>query len=249
MKTQTLKWLAASIALIASCPALADADNPLTGFYYGTATIDQPASIGTIDLAFYLDVSGSAIQGAGSYIDLAQTLVFPAVAPQIDSKDVGPRIDDGTLSPTDFKLTSKPFDSVVSGKTVSRQVKLQADTVGHGGASLSGSYTETVTGLTPATEGPLIISGTFILAKPLPVTATSAADLNGDGCLSLAEIRAGGNDPSAAEFSDISAALNLFHNPNASLRVGDPPDPPGPNCTNGEQRLQEALREYQATQP
>ncbi|WP_295445195.1 hypothetical protein [uncultured Thiodictyon sp.] len=241
MKTRTLNWLAACFVLAASCPATADTANPLTGTYYGTATIEQPASIGTIDLAFYLDVTGSAIQNAGSYIDLGQTLLFPAVAPPIGGKEVGPRVS-GSLGASAFNLSSQSFQSVVSGKTVNRQVVLDQATVGNGGASLSGRYTETVTELTPV---PLVISGTFILAKPLPITAGSAADLNGDGCLTLAEIRAGGSDPATIEFSDLSAALNLFHQTGASLRVGDPP---GPNCTNGEQTLQQALRDYQAAQ-
>jgi hypothetical protein len=51
------------------------------------ATITQPASIGTIDLAFYLDITGSAIQTATSYIDLDKTLLFTAVAPKIAGKD------------------------------------------------------------------------------------------------------------------------------------------------------------------
>ncbi|WP_295394626.1 hypothetical protein [uncultured Thiodictyon sp.] len=241
MKTSTLNWLAACFALAASCPAAADTANPLTGTYYGTATIDTPASIGTIDLAFYLDVTGSAIQSARSYIDLGQTLLFPAVAPPIGGKDVGPRVS-GSLGPTGFSLSSQSFQSVVSGKTVNRRIVLNQATVGNGGTSLSGTYTETVTGLTPED---LVISGTFILAKPLPITASNAADLNGDGCLTLAEIRAGGSDPAAIEFSDLSAALNLFHQTGASLHVGDPP---GPNCTNGEQTLQQALRDYQAAQ-
>jgi hypothetical protein len=33
-----------------------------TGNYYGTATITSPANLGTIDLAFTLDVSGTAIE-------------------------------------------------------------------------------------------------------------------------------------------------------------------------------------------
>ena len=242
MNTRLLNWLVACCTLVASCPAAADATNPLTGLYYGTATITQPASIGTIDLAFYLDVTGSAIQSAGSYIDLTQTLLFPAVAPPIGTKDVGPRVS-GTLGPAAFTLTSNSFSSTVSGKTVTRRLVLDNATVGNGGASLSGRYTETVDGLTPER---LVISGTFILAKPLPATAASATDLNGDGCLSLAEIRAGGSDPTVIEFGDLSAALNLFHQTGASLRVGDPP---GPNCTNGALRLQEALREYQANHP
>lgn len=45
----------------------------------------------------------------------------------------------------------------------------------------------------------------------MPVTAGPAADLNGDGCLTLAEICAGGADPVAIAFSALSAALNRFY--------------------------------------
>lgn len=242
MNTKTLNWLAVCYTLAAPCPSAADATNPRTGFYYGTATVEQPASLGTIDLAFYLDVTGSAIQAAGSYVDVAQTLLFPAIAPQIGGKDVGPRVS-GTLGPAVFTLTSNAFQSTVGGKPVTRRVVLDNATVGNGGALLSGRYTETVDGLTAAG---LVISGTFVLAKPLPVTASNAQDRNGDGCLSLDEVRAGGSDPSTIEFSDLSAALNLFRQPTATLHFGDPP---GPNCANGEQRIQEALREYQAAHP
>jgi hypothetical protein len=245
MNNRTLKMLAVCCAVVASCPAAADTANPLTGFYYGTANIAQPASIGTVDLAFYLDVTDDAIQSATSYIDLDKTLLFPAVAPKIPPTDagkaVGPRVS-GNLSPTAFYLTSNSFTSQVSGKTVTRQVVLHDTTVRDGGASLSGTYTETVTGLTKDT---LTITGPFLLVKPMPVTTASGADRNGDRCLDLDEIRAGGSDAAAIEFGDLSAALNLFHGPKADLHVGDPPYP----CTNAEQRLQEALREYQAGQP
>ncbi|WP_295582001.1 hypothetical protein [uncultured Lamprocystis sp.] len=246
MINRTLKMLAACCAVVASCPAAADTANPLTGFYYGTANIAQPASIGTVDLAFYLDVTGTAIQKATSFVDLDKTLLFPAVPPTIpavNGKAVGPRVS-GYLSQTDFTLTSHdPFQTQVSGKTVTRRLSLGTATVRDGGASLSGTYTETVTGLTANT---LTITGPFLLVKPMPVTTASGADRNSDGCLDLNEIRAGGSDPTAIEFSDLSAALNLFHGSNPNLRVGDPP---GPNCTNAEQRLQEALRAYQAGQP
>lgn len=242
MNHRTLKMLAACCALGASCPAAADAINPLTGYYYGTATIIEPASLGTIDLAFYLDVTGSAIQNGTSFIDLEKTLVFPAVPPQLGGQDVGPRVS-GTLSAASFNLTSDSFQSTVSNKTTIRQIVLNNATVRNGGASLSGAYTETVTGLAP---DPFTITGTFLLVKPLPVTAASGQDSNGDGCLDLTEIRAGGADPGAIEFSDLSAALNLYYNPAPSLRVGVPP---GPTCSNSEQTLQNALTEYYGSQP
>lgn len=89
MNKPMLRHLAACCALAAAWPTAADPNHSLTGFSYGTETIAQPASIGTIDLAHDLDVTGTAFQGD---IDLDRTQLFPAVPPQIDSKDVGPRV-------------------------------------------------------------------------------------------------------------------------------------------------------------
>lgn len=237
----TLTKLAAWCAIVVSYPLVADATNPLTGFYYGTATIVRPATIGVIDLAFYLDVTGTTFQKATSYVDLEQTLLFPALS-QINGKDVGPRVS-GTLSPTSFTLTTNPFKAEVSGKSVTRLVKLSKTTVTDGGASLSGTFTETVKGLTKET---LTITGPFRLVKPLPVTADSGVDRNADGCLDLSEIRAGGNDATQVDFSDLSAAFNLHRHPQSNLRVGNPP---GPTCANPETVLQSALDAYYGAQP
>jgi hypothetical protein len=218
-----------------SAVALADTDNPLTGFYYGTAAINQPASLGNVDLAFYLDVTGSVIQPATSYIDLDQTLLFPAVDPKLDGKAVGPRVS-GTLSVGGFSLDSQAFPGSAGGRAVTRRIRLDNARVGSGGAALSGDYTETVEGMTPV---PVVISGQFQLMKPVAANLASGQDGNGDGCLSLAEIRAGGSDPDAIEFADVSAAMHLYRNPTASLKLGDPP---GPDCANGEATLQDAMK-------
>ena len=220
-----------------SVAAIADATNQLTGFYYGTATINSPANIGIVDLAFYFDVTGSAIQQTSSYIDLDKTLLFPEVAPPINGKAVGPRVS-GSLSASVFSLDSQTFTSESGGKTVTRRIKLDNATVGSGGAAIAGNYTETVEGMMPEA---LVISGTFRLMKPLATILASGQDGNGDGCLSLSEIRAGGADPDTVEFSDISAAMNLYNHPVANLKLGDPP---GPSCSNGEQTLQQAINAF-----
>lgn len=218
-----------------SALALADVNNPLTGFYYGTATISQPASLGGVDLAFYLDVSGAAIQQASSYIDLDKTLMFPAVNPKLGGKAVGPRVN-GTLGASAFTLQSQAFPGQAGGKAVTRRIRLDNAKVSHGGAAIAGNYTETVTGLLAA---PLVIKGTFQLMKPVAASVASGQDGNGDGCLDLGEIRAGGADPDAVEFGDASAAMNLFRNPTATLKVGNPP---GPNCADGELTVQQAMK-------
>lgn len=207
--------------------------------YYGTAMIEVPASIGTLDLAFQLDVVGGAISRSGSWIDLGQTLLFPATE-TVDGAPIGPRVS-GSIGPTAFALSSDTFESIVVGKAepVQRQIALAATAVSQGGAALEGDYTETVTGLTPEA---LVIRGHFRLVKPLPLQATSGLDLNADGCLDLDEIRAGGSDPTAVELADLSAALNLYHAPVPGLRVGRPP---GPGCTDAEQTIQAAMQAHQ----
>ena len=217
--------------------ALADVNNSLTGYYYGTATINSPANLGIVDLAFYFDVTGSAMQQTSSYIDLDKTLLFPEVAPPINGKAVGPRVS-GSLSASGFSLDSQTFTSESGGKTVTRRLKLDNATVGSGGAAIAGNYTETVEGMMPEA---LVISGTFRLMKPLATILASGQDGNGDGCLSLSEIRAGGADPDTVEFSDVSAAMNLYNHPVANLKLGDPP---GPSCSNGEQTLQQAINAF-----
>ena len=220
-----------------SVVAMADATNPLTGYYYGTATISQPANIGIVDLAFYLDVTGSTIQEASSYIDVEKTLLFPTVEPAINGKAVGPRVY-GTFTLNSFDMYSKAFPSEAGGKPVTRQIHLVNSTgkVTNNGASIEGTYTETVKNMT---SNDLVISGSFRLMKPVVTTATSGADLNGDGCLELSEIRAGGADPDVVEFSDVSAAMNLYNHPRATLKLGPPP-----NCANDAKTLQDALNAF-----
>jgi len=223
-------WLLSTIVL-------ADATNPLTGFYYGTATINSPANIGIVDLAFYLDVTGSTIQEVSSYIDVEKTLLFPTVEPAINGKAVGPRVY-GTFTINSFDVYSKEFLSEAGGKPVTRQIHLVSSIgkVTNNGASIEGIYTETVKNMT---SNDLVISGSFRLMKPVVTTATSGADLNGDGCLELSEIRAGGADPDVVEFGDVSAAMNLYNHPRATLKLGPPP-----NCANDAKTLQDALNAF-----
>lgn len=212
-----------------------------TGNYYGTATISTPANLGTIDLAFNLDVNGTIIQHDTSYIMLDKTLLFPAVPPQVVLKDVGPRIKTGNLTPSAFDLTTDDFTSVVSGRTVTRKVVLVGTSVTNGGNSLSGNYTETITGLTPQ---PVVVIGTFILVRPTVQTIVVALkDPNGDGCIDLNEIRSAGAYENSIEFGDISQALHLHNNPQTNLNVCTKP-----NDLSGQQTIKDALAEYYATQ-
>jgi hypothetical protein len=251
MRTSRFSLVAALCSIVTAMP-LADDDvvHPLTGFYYGTATIASPASIGIVDLAFYLEITGDAITHGKSYVDLDKTLLFPVAPEQIDGQDVGPWVS-GTFTPGFFQLTSDDFESEVAGKTVRRRIELRDAQVTQGGASITGNYVETVVGLIDPESGQapetraITITGRFVLARPMPTTAVAGVDTNGDGCLDLSEVRAGGTDPAAVDFTDLSAALDLFYNPLPNLRVGDPP---GPDCANAVLRLQQALREYQDAQ-
>lgn len=244
MKSRHLTLLlCCSLALGAT--ARAEPNNPLTGDWFGTATITSPADIGVVDLAFHLDVTGSAIQPTTSYIDLDHTLLFPPVAPKVNGQDVGPRVS-GTLSTGAFSLSTAAFQSTVADRTVKRQVQLSNARITNAGASITGTYTETVSGLGP---DPIRITGTFVLARPMPTTADDPSDRSGDGCLDLADIKAGGQDPDRIEFSDLSAALHLYRNPETSLRVGAAPTPPATTCGSADAVIRDALNSYYQAQP
>jgi len=209
--------------------------------YYGTATITSPANLGVIDLAFTLDVSGTAILHDTSYIMTDKTLLFPTVPPQIGGKDVGPRIRIGKLDSIAFDLTTDDFTSMVSSRTVTRNVTLVSTAVTNSGATLTGTYTETITGLTPQ---PVTVTGAFILVRPTVHTiVVDLKDQNGDGCIDLNEIRAAGANSEVIEFNDISQALHLYYNPRANLKICTKP-----SDLNGEQVIKDALNEFYANQ-
>jgi len=199
--------------------------------YYGTATITSPANLGVIDLAFTLDVSGTTIQHDTSYIMTDKTLLFP----ELWGKGIGPKVKSGSsLSQSAFDLTTDDFTSTVSGRTVTRNVRLVGTAVSNGGATLTGNYTETITGLTPQ---PVTVTGTFILVKPTVQTiVVDLKDQNSDGCIDLNEIRAAGANSENIEFSDMSQALHLWNNPQTNLKI----------CN--EQVIKDALNEFYATQ-
>ena len=241
-------------ALLLMCPLIVNAELMT---YYGMASITSPANLGVIDLAFTLDVSGTAIQPATSYIMLDKTLLFPKVNPQVCTTvksvttciEAGPRVS-GSVSPTSFSLTTanltQPpdctdcFISEVSKRTVLRKVELISTAVTNGGNSLTGNYTETITGLTPK---PVVVSGMFFLVRPTVQTiVVDMKDQNGDGCIDLNEIRASGASSEVLEFSDMSQALHLYYHP-TTLKICTKP-----NDLTGEQTIKAALSEFHATQ-
>ena len=205
-----------------------------SGPYYGTATISTPTDITPVDLAFHLDVSGSAIQHDSSYILLEKTMLFPAVPPEIGGKAVGPRVS-GNLSPTGFTLVSDIFDSQAGDRAVKRQIRLDQAAVTEDGQSITGTYTETVTGLLPQD---LIISGQFVLVKPVSPEVAAIADGNSDGCLDVAEIRAGGSDPVVMEFRDAGAAMAIYKGDGSAGQI----------CAPADELIKTVLQEYFSAQ-
>jgi hypothetical protein len=228
------------------------------GTYYGTASITAPANLGTIDLAFNLDISGTNIQHDTSYILLDTTLLFPAVMPKLliskgvpvvsngvlvsctiepNCVEVGPRVAaNSTLTPTSLSLTTDSFPCTVSNKLVTRKVMLNSTLIANNGASITGAYTETISGLTPEV---VTVTGSFILVKPTVQTiVVTLKDLNSDGCLDLNEIRAAGTNANIVEFNDISQALQLYYNATQTPNL----------CAPKEQTLKDALNEFYATQ-
>lgn len=196
-------------------PLAADADNPLSGMFYGTAHIVSPAALGTLDLSIYLDVSGTTIVRETSYIDLEKTLVFPKAGVQIGGKDVGPRVS-GTLSLTAFNLVTDVFPSLIGDKSVNRRITLTGLSVTNAGNSLSGTYRETINGMGPTA---VVVTGTFLLVKPMVTAESEIKDTSGDGCLDIEEIKAGGKDATVIEYSDVSYAMHRYNNPSMSPKI------------------------------
>lgn len=228
--------------------ASADLANPFTGSYYGSVTIESPTpDMATVDLAFYLDVeddTGQLIQGS-SCIRLDKTMLFPEVDSPleirenrngedvlVESIEAGPRMI-GTFSEDTFSIASNPsFVSIVGDKEVSREIVLDNAIVDNEGQFITGTYTETVTGLL---VDAVTIRGTFILLKPVSLTVAIFEDSSGDGCLDLDEIRAGGDDPAKMEFRDASGAVSLFNNRGPGVTQ---------LCVPADQTVRDAVQEF-----
>jgi hypothetical protein len=163
--------MTAIILLTGYLPA-ASLDNPLTGDYFGSVAVSSPSGLGNIDLAFHLDVgTGGVINAASSYIILDKTILFPKSSTQINGKDVGPNVLSGTFTSLAFNLTTQPFTSTANGRTVNRQIVLNNATVKEQGNSITGTYTETLTGYLPQ---PMTTIGSFVLVRPGALNITYA---------------------------------------------------------------------------
>lgn len=211
-KFQQIVVLTGMILLVGYLPAIS-ADNPLTGDYFGSVSVSSPPGLGNIDLAFHLDVgTGGVINAAGSYILLEKTILFPKSAAQINNKDVGPMVLSGSFTSSAFNLTTQPFTSTVNDRTVTRQIVLNNATVTNSGNSIAGTYTETMTGYL---SQPMKTIGSFVLVRPVAISTTNACcadNMPKDGVLSIEEIMAGGKNPTAVEFEDVSCAMYHYRN-------------------------------------
>lgn len=138
--------------------------SPLTvaGTFKGLIAISEPVQLGVVDLGLTLEQQSNILTGQ---INITNTLVYsstPAVT--------GILIDNGVLTPS-FQLTSEPFTIIVAGREVQRTFQLSGDVLDNG-VTLQGTYTETLTGLTPE---PLVVVGNFILTRPVPLGSSSTA--------------------------------------------------------------------------
>jgi len=199
------------VALVASSlpPASWASANPLSGDFYGSVSVDSPSGVGDIDLAFHLELDSSGnILPAASYILLEKTVLFPR-AGAVDEKDVGPFVESGHLTGSSFLLITQSFTTTATRRTVTRQLALTDAAVIQQGNSVTGTYTETMSGYLP---GPTKIVGTFVLVRPVPVTEglPCCVDLDKSGDLSIEEIRAGGKDPTVVEFEDVGCAMRYY---------------------------------------
>jgi hypothetical protein len=200
------------------------AANPLTGDYFGTASIDSPAGLGNIDLAFHLELDAAGNMIPDSYVMLDKTVLFPVVAPKVNSQDVGPRVS-GTFAANQFSLTTQLFPTILhdidDNKTITHQVSLTSTAITEGGNSITGTYSEIMTGYF---VNPINVVGTFTLVHPVSVTSgfpVCQDYLAPRGELTLDEIRAGGKDSKVVEFEDLSCAMKYQQNPGLGLTVSD----------------------------
>jgi hypothetical protein len=125
----------------------------VTGSYAGAVIVDEPASLGALDLVFTMTDQGGALSGQ---VNAAKTQVFlggPSFTGAINASS--------GVTPT-FHIDSAVFTGVVSGRPVQRQFTLTGEVLDEAN-TLRGQYTETITGFTPK---PLLVKGKFLVVRP-----------------------------------------------------------------------------------
>ena len=219
-------WLCVGLAVVfvfaVACRAKAES-NPLSGNYFGAATIDSPEGLGNVDLAFHLDFDATGnVVPASSYIILDKTILFPKTG-QVGEEDVGPFMESGYFQNPAFQLVSQSFTNEVNGRSVNRKIRLEGNAANVLGNTISGTYTETMTGYLP---NAIQVTGSFVLFRPAPMTKEPLGCQYLDttepiGELTLEEIRAGGIDPNVVEFEDLSCAMYYHQNPGEGISVNE----------------------------
>jgi hypothetical protein len=153
------------------------------GVYSDTTVISNTVDLGQIDLALYLEPSGSSVNG---FVNLDPTLTFTAehtiMATPVGQPDsapqpltIGPLVK-GTFDGTTLSLASESVSMPINEQRtledgrilpaglVTRQFQLITKNVEGNGARLKGEYRETLWGYAAY---PTTVIGTFVLQRPV----------------------------------------------------------------------------------
>jgi len=147
------------------------------GVYTESAATPTAMDLGYIDLALHLDQAGSAVTG---YVALDRVLVFtsehtimatpvgptpvpPTPAPTPHPLDIGPLVQ-GTFDGVKLHLESEPFSLSLNARTVTRRFSLDSTSVEDDGATVKGTYRETIWGYDAE---PSTAVGAFSLQRPV----------------------------------------------------------------------------------
>jgi len=128
-----------------------DVTPDLNGTYIGTIIINRPPYMPPLDLAVVLSDTNGSLSG---YIDATHGLSYPNV-----DEERGPAVSGG-WSGNSFYLQSDVF---TTGIQIGHQVVLHTGVISDTGEILTGVYSDTLTGLTPA---PIVTLGEFKLYRP-----------------------------------------------------------------------------------
>lgn len=130
----------------------------VAGSYAGTVTISKPAPLGDLDLLLEITNANGVLSGQVNAIKTQVFLGGPTFTGSITTS--------GVVTPT-VRIESQTFSGTVSGRTVQRHFVLTGEVL-NDGDTLRGIYTETIVGFKPQ---PMLVEGTFLLARPSGVTA------------------------------------------------------------------------------
>ena len=140
------------------------------GTYDITSTTPVTMDMGHIDLSLHLEQAGNVVTG---YVTLDRALVFTqeetitviatGPTPTLQQQAIGPRVL-GPFDGTTLRLVSNPFSMFLNGRQVTRRFSLDSTDVEDDGATLSGTYRETIWGYD---RQPSTAVGTVILRRPV----------------------------------------------------------------------------------